>query len=325
MERLRNQRRAGLPASVWVVCLIAAIAYTAPRLAFAHGEQIEAGEGPKGPVVLTAAQIKALGLQTAAADFRPMESLLAVYGELSPPPDGQANVTLRFSGIVKAVYANLGDTVRKGDRLALVESRVVGNPPPTVVVPAPIAGAVDGRNIIVGQSVEPDSVLFHISDLSRLRVIGKVYEEDLGKVRVGQTAHVKILAYPSEPYSGAVAYVSPALDADTRTVEIAVPLDNAKGLLKPNLFARIDIVIAQNQAALAIPSNAVLEAGGEKFVFVRQGNSFNRVDIEVGASDNQFTEVLSGLVPGDEVVTIGAREIYTQWLTGGPAKGGESH
>ncbi len=307
----------------WAVCLVAALSFATPRLAFAHGEQIETGEGPKGPVTLTAAQVKALGLQTAAADFRPMESLLGVHGEVSPLPDAQANVTLRFSGIVKAVYANLGDTVRKGDKLALVESRVVGNPPPTVLVPAPMAGTVDARSVIVGQSVEPDSVLFHLSDLARMRVVGRVYEEDLGKVRAGQPAHVKVLAYPNEAFSGTVSYVGPALDPDTRTVEIAVGLENGKGLLKPNLFARVDVVIGRSEAALTVPNNAVLEAGGEKFVFVRQGNTFARSDIEAGAADDQFTEVRSGLVPGDEVVTVGARQVYTQWLTGGAPKGGE--
>lgn len=313
----------GRCAKLWTVCVVAAIALAVPQPASPHGEQIETGEGPKGPVTLTAAQVKALGLQTAPADLRPMESLLRVHGEISPLPDAQANVTLRFSGIVRAIYANIGDVVRKGDRLALVESRVVGNPPPSVVVPAPMAGTVDARNIIVGQSVEPDSVLFHVSDLARMRAVGRVYEEDLGKVRVGQTAHVKALAYPGETFSGTLSYVGPALDPDTRTAEIAVALDNAKNLLKPNLFARIDVVIGNAEAALTVPNSAVLEAAGEKFVFVRQGNTFARSDIEVGITDDRYTEVTSGLVPGDEVVTVGARQVYTQWLTGGGPKGGE--
>ena len=304
--------------AVFSALLFAAVmTFATLQQAFAHGEQIGTGEGPKGPVKLTEAQIKALGLQTASADLRPMESLLPVHGEISPLPDAQADVTLRFSGIVRAIYANLGDAVKKGSRLALVESRVVGNPPPSVVVPAPIAGTVDARNIIVGQSVEPDSVLFHVSDLARMRAIGRVYEEDLGKVRVGQTAHIKALAYPGEVFSGTINYVGPALDPDTRTAEIAVGLDNAKGLLKPNLFARIDVVIAKTDAALTVPNSAVLEASGEKFVFVRQGNTFTRADVEIGAADDQYTEVTSGLVPGDKVVTVGAREVYTQWLTGG--------
>ena len=248
-----------------------------------------------------------------------MENLLGVHGKLAPLNDAQADVTLRISGTVRAVYANLGASVKKGDRLALVESRVVGDPPPTVVISAPMAGMVDARNATVGQSVEPNTTLFHISNLTRMRVVGKVYEEDLGKVRVAQAAHVKLLAYPGELFDGTVAFVGPALDEETRTVEVWVELDNAKGLLKPNLFARIDVVLSSNKSALTVPNSAVLEASGEKFVFVRDGAKFNRVDIEAGASDDKYVEVLSGLVPGDEVVTVGAREIYTRWLMGGAA------
>ena len=289
-----------------------------PQFAYAHGEQIETGgTGPKGPVSLTAEQVKALGLKTAAADLRPIEQLLGVHGELAALPDAQADVSLRISGSVKAVYVNLGDAVKAGDKLALIQSRVVGNPPPSVVVSAPIAGIVDARNVIPGQSVEPNSTLFHISNVTRMRVIGKVYEEDLGKVRNGQPAHVKLLAYPRELFDGTVTLVGPTLDAETRTVEVWIGLDNVKGLLKPNLFARADIVLAENKAALTVPNSAVIEAEGEAFVFVRSGDKYDRVDIKAGAVDDQNTQVLSGIVPGDEVVTVGARELYVRWLTGG--------
>lgn len=288
------------------------------QTAFGHGEQIgTGGKGPRGPVTLSAAQIKALGLKTAAADLRPIEQLLGVHGELAALPDAQADVSLRISGSVVAVYVNVGDAVKAGDKLALVQSRVVGNPPPSVVIPAPMAGIVDVRNIIPGQSVEPNTTLFHISNVSRMRVVGKVYEEDLGKVRPGQPAHVKLLAYPKEMLEGTVTLVGPILDAETRTVEVWIGLDNKQGLLKPNLFARADVVIGGHNAALTVPNSAVLEAEGETFVFVRTGSKYDRVDIKVGAVDDQYTQVLSGIVPGDEVVTVGARELYVLWLTGG--------
>lgn len=300
------------------VALLLLLSAASPQLALAHGEQIETGgTGPKGPVSLTAEQVKALGLETAAADLRPIEKLLGVHGELAALPDAQTDVSLRISGSVKAVYVNLGDAVKAGQKLALIQSRVVGDPPPSVLVVAPIAGIVDARNVIPGQSVEPNSTLFHISNVTRMRVIGKVYEEDLGKVRNGQTAHVKLLAYPGEIFDGTVTLVGPTLDAETRTVEVWIGLDNIKGLLKPNLFARADIVLAENKAALTVPKSAVIEAQGETFVFVRTGDKYDRVDIKAGAVDDKYTQVLSGVVPGDEVVTVGARELYVRWLTGG--------
>jgi len=302
-------------------CLVAAavlaIAAISSQAVVGHGGQIKEAGGKRGPITLTAVQIKALGLQTAVADQRAVARLLSVNGQVAALPDAQAEVSLRISGIVQAVYVNLGDAVRKGQKLALVQSRAVGNPPPTIPVVAPMDGLIDTRGVIVGQSVEPNTALFQLSERNRMRIIGKVYEEDLGQVSVGQKAYVKLLAYPKALLSGVVSLVGPMLDPETRTVELWVLLDNKRGLLKPNLFARADIVLGQNDTALTVPNPAILEANGEKFVFIRQGDKYDRVNVMLGAVDDQYSEVLSGVVPGDEVVTQGAREIYTLWLAGG--------
>lgn len=293
--------------------------------ALGHGGQIEVNAGgPRGPVALSTAQTKALGLQTAQAGLRPIARLLRTNGELAALPDKQAEVSLRISGSVEAVYVNVGDSVRSGQRLAVVQSRVIGNPPPTIAVTAPLTGIIDARTVITGQSVEPNSTLFHVSDLSRMRMVTRAYEEDIGQLRVGQKAYVKLLAYPQELLSGVVSLIGPTLDRETRTVEVWILLDNTRGLLKPNLFGQADIELSQNPAALTVPNAAVLEANDEKIVFVREGNKFARVEVETGTADDQYTEVKSGLVPGDEVVTVGARELYTLWLTGGKAPAGDS-
>lgn len=298
----------------WVAVAIVALA---PLLASGHGGEIKVAGGARGPVSLSAAQMKALGLKTVAADLRPVARLLSVNGEVAALPDAQAEVSLRISGSVQSIHVNIGDTVRKGQLLARVQSRVIGNPPPTVDVVATMDGVVDVRNIVVGQSLEPNTVLFRLSDHRRLRVVAKVYEEDLAQVKVGQKAFVKLLAYPDELLNGVVKLVGPSLDPETRTVEVWIVLDNPRGLLKPNLFARADLVLGRNDAALTVPNDAILEANGEKFVFVREGDKFDRVVIALGAVDDQFSEVDSELVPGDDVVTQGAREIYTLWLAGG--------
>jgi len=296
------------------------IAVTLPATGFAHGEDIKLGGEVRGPVSLTAAQTSALGLELEQTKLRPIADLLDVNGEVKALPDEQADVSLRISGRVAAVYVNLGDAVRKGEKLALIQSRAVGNPPPTIVVRAPMDGVIDERNIIVGQAVEPNTTLFHLSNRTRMRVVGRVYEEDLEKMHVGQKAYVKLLAYPDKTFTGTVSLVGPTLDSNTRTVAIWIVLDNRRGLLKPNLFARADIMLHAEKAALSVPSSAILEANGEKFVFVREGGKYRRVVVTVGASDDEYTAIDSQLVAGDEVVTQGARELYTLWLTGGQLK-----
>ncbi|MBL6751658.1 MAG: efflux RND transporter periplasmic adaptor subunit [Nevskia sp.] len=286
-------------------------------LAHAHGGQIEVGEGAKGPVHLSAAQEQAIGLQRVAADFRPLDELLDLNGELQLLPGRQAEVSTRISGQVQAVYATLGDNVRTGQRLARVQSRLVGEPPPSVDIPAPMSGVIDAVSVSLGQSIEPSTVLFHLSDRSRLNFVARVYEEDLGKVHTGQTARVRLLSDPGRTYPGTVTLVGPTFDPATRTVDVWIGLPNPDGRLRPSLFGRASLVLRQNTAALAIPTAAIIEANGEKFVFVHEGDAYQRVEIATGTSDDTYTEVTDGLVPGDEVVTQGARELYTVWLTGG--------
>ena len=291
--------------------------------AFAHGGEIEVGGGARGPVQLSAAQQKAVALQLASASLRPLSTELNLNGEVQLLPNRQADVSLRISGQVKALYANLGDTVRAGQRLVLVQSRLVGDPPPSVAINAPMSGVIDARNVIVGQAVEPNTVLFHISDRSQLALVARVYEEDIGKIKAGQETRVRVLSDPKRVFTGKITLIDPNLDPLNRTVKAWIQLANPQGLLKPNMFARASVVLRRNEAALAIPNSAIIEANGEKFVFVRDGGKYNRVEVSIGARDDEYSEITDGLVPGDEVVTQGNRQIYTMWLTGGQIKAEE--
>lgn len=291
--------------------------------AYGHGGEIEVGGGAKGPVHLSAAQQKAAGLKLVTADFRSLADTLKLNGTVQLLPGRQAEVSTRISGQVVALYAGLGDTVKARQRVARVQSRLVGDPPPSVDVVAPMSGVIDQRLVSLGQAVEPNTVLAHISDRSQVNVVARVYEEDLGKVKRGQEASVHLLSYPDRVFTGKVTLVGPTLDPASRTVDVWVQLANPDGLLKPNLFARINLLLRKTDAALAVPTAAIIEANGEKFVFVRQGTQFARVEITTGSSDGAFTEVTEGLVPGDEVVTQGNRQLYTLWLTGGKTKAEE--
>lgn len=312
-----------VPARIAVACAclaltaFAALVGSAPVLA--HGGEVEIGAGAKGPVALSAAQQKALGLKIATASPRPMSEVLHLNGEVRPVAGRQAEVSTRISGQVTQVYATLGQNVRVGQRLARVQSRLVGDPPPSVDVIAPMGGVIDQLTATIGQSVEPATALFHIRDGSEVNIVARVYEEDLGKIAVGQRTNVRLLSYPDRSFAGSVVLIGPSLDPLSRTVEVWVKLSNDQGLLKPNLFARVGVILRENAAALSVPTEAIIQADSEKFVFVRQNGRFERVDIQTGSSDDKFTEVSEGLVPGDEVVTQGNRQVYTAWLTGGAA------
>ncbi|HBD7142723.1 TPA: efflux RND transporter periplasmic adaptor subunit [Legionella pneumophila] len=288
------------------------------QVSFAHGGNIQVSEGgTKGPVHLTPEQARMLDIKVVQATHRPMAQFLGLNGQIQLLPDAQADVSIRISGSVTAIDVNLGDSVKTGQRLATVQSRLVGNPPPSVAVNAPIAGIIDARNINLGQAVEPNTVLFHISNRDKLLVVAQVYEEDLGKVKVGQEVNVHVLSYPKQTFPGQVTLIEPNLDPLTRTVNVRITLDNKEGLLKPGMFVRANVILTHNKAALTVPNAALLQADNQQFVFVQNGGTYKRVDVKIGAVEDDYSEIIGGLVPGDLVVTQGNRELYTLWLSGG--------
>lgn len=299
----------------WLVVLL--IATSSPQKLFGHGGQIATGGGGGGPVTLTKVQQESIGLQTDKADFHSIDTILLLNGSVKIDPDRHAHVTTRISGRVEQLLARVGDRVEKGQKLAVIQSRQLGDPPPTVDVTAPVSGVVNDRPVTLGDSVEPNTELFHIADLSKVIVIAQVYEEDVAKVKLEQTARITALSYSTNEFTGKVTFVGLELDPETRTLPIWLMVDNPDGKLRADMFVKAAVLLAKNADALTVPKSAVMSDAGEKFVFVRTGDTFNRVDIQTGAEDDRNVEIKDGLVPGDEVVIQGQRELFTAWLTGG--------
>ena len=305
------------PPYVAIGAAVLMLAGGAQRL-FAHGGAIEIGEGATGPVTLTSVQQASIGLKTAKAESRDIDTVLVVNGKVQLDPNLHAHVTSRIEGRIEKLYGQLGDRVEKGQKLAEIQSRQIGNPPPIVAVQAPIGGVINERSVTLGESVDPNKELFHVIDLSQVIVVTEVYEEDVGKVKLGQHARVRALGYPTNSFEGKTTFVGLELDPDKRTLPVWVTVRNPGGKLRPEMFAKVAIVLTRNESVLAVPKEALLEGGGEKFVFVQTGDTFNRLDVQTGAEDDRFVEIKEGLVPDDVVVTDGKREVYTSWLTGGP-------
>ncbi len=293
------------------------LALTVTQRAFAHGGQIEAGGGGGGAVKLTLVQQASIGLKTAKADLQNVDSVLALNGKVQLNPNLHAHVTSRIVGRVEKLYAQVGDKVVKGQKLVEIQSRQIGDPPPVAVVEAPLGGVINDREITLGDAVEPNKELFHVVNLAEVIVVAEVYEEDVGKVKLDQEARVRALGYPDEVFEGKITFVGLELDPEKRTLPVWITVKNPQGKLRPAMFAKTALILARNEGVLAVPKEAILEEGGEKFVFVQTANTFNRVDVQTGIEDDRFVEIKDGLVPDDQVVTDGKREVFTQWLTGG--------
>jgi len=193
---------------------------------------------------------------------------------------------------------------------------------------APISGAVEERNVVLGETVEPNKVIFKIVDPSTVFIEGSAFDEALPQLKIGQTVRIRLGSYPKDLFTGKIARFSPSIDPQKRVLRLWAEVPNRGGKLKPNLFAEMDVVVGGGQEVLAIPVEALITTEGESFVFVEEKGSFRRAAVVVGARDDRYVEVKTGLLPGDRVVTDGKQQIYTKALMarqGGAALGGHGH
>ena len=292
---------------------VVALAFLAAQAVAHEGHDDAPGASQAGagtsPIVQVSQEARAnLGLELVEAQIRPMESTLAVIGEIAPLPNRAGAVTSRIAGRVTWIGVAEGDTVRKGEPLVEVESLQLGDPPPRVRYSAPLSGRVVDRHVVAGDSVEPNAHLMEVADLGEVLAIGHLFEGQIGRVKIGQSARVRVPSYQGAVFDGVVERIGSALDPTTRSLPVYVRVKNPKGELLPRMPAELAVVVTSTDAALAIPRSALLGDFGNEFVFVEQDPKqglFKRVPIVRGLGDDRFVEIVEGVLPGDRVVTIG--------------------
>jgi len=165
-------------------------------------------------------------------------------------------------------------------------------------------GVVVQKPGVQGMRFMPGEVLFEIADLSSVWVLADVSEQDVGLVRVGQDAKLQIVAYPDKAVSGKVVFVYPTIDPETRTAKVRIELANADGLLKPAMFANVELMSSHASGkVLAVPESAVLDSGASQVALVRRGEGlFEPRKVELGMRADGYIEVTEGLAAGEEVV-----------------------
>jgi Cu(I)/Ag(I) efflux system membrane fusion protein len=186
------------------------------------------------------------------------------------------------------------------DEIAALEK--TGTPRRTVTLRSPVSGIVLEKTAVEGMNVSPADRLYEIADLSQVWILAEVYEKDLGSVRVGLPARVTLATLPGGEWRGTVSFVSPTVKPDTRTVEARIDVDNAGGVLKPDMFVDVSLEGAPS-AALTVPESAVIPTGERTLVFVDKGDGhYEPREVALGARVAGGYEVRRGLAAGERVV-----------------------
>lgn len=180
-----------------------------------------------------------------------------------------------------------------------------GTPVDYVAMYAPIAGTVVTKNVVEGTAHKAGMTLMRIADLSRIWVEADVYESELALVQPGMPVMVVLPYLPGRTFEGTVDYLYPYLEGQSRTGRIRIVLDNPDGVLKPDMYAEVKLEADLGQR-LTVPEEAVIIAGETRVVFedLGGGRLAPRI-VQTGQRAGGRIEILSGLEPGDKVVTSG--------------------
>ena len=260
-------------------------------------------------IILDEIAVKNLRIQTEEAEERDFESTVFAIGRIEEIPASRSVLSSRIAGRISELKAFEGDIVKAGDVLATVESRQLGDPPPSVELKAPQGGLVVASHVRLGQPVEPSAELLDISDRSKLWAVAKIPEQEAAQVAIGTAARIHIPALGDEVFEAELARFGVEADREAGTIEAIFELDNVDGKLRPGMRAEFSVVLDSQPFVLSVPRTAIQGDPASRVVFVKDyelPNAFIRVPVTLGGENDAYVEVLNGVFPGDEVVAQGS-------------------
>lgn len=269
-----------------------------------HGHEGEqtAGVEEEGRVVLTQEAIEASGIVVDITRSHEIARTIDLPGEVVTNADRLAHIVPRFPGIAKEVHKDLGDVAQQGEVLAVIESNESLAP---YEVTSLISGTIIEKHITLGEFVRDDADIYVVADLSTVWVNVTVYTRDIEKVRRGQV--VRVIGVGGSPEAlGTIDYIGPVIGEITRAATARVVLPNGGRTWRPGLFVTARIQMERTTVRVGVPDDAIQQVEGENVVFVEDDGGFVTREVRLGRSDGKWTEVISGLDPGERYAAAGS-------------------
>ncbi|MBD1209531.1 MAG: efflux RND transporter periplasmic adaptor subunit [Ignavibacteria bacterium] len=186
-----------------------------------------------------------------------------------------------------------------------------GEPQTRISIQSPFSGTVTQKNIVEGASLQEGAILFDLADFSTVWNLAEVFENDISALRIGQRVTMSIAAYPGEIFPGKISFISPILNATTRTVSVRIETPNPHGKLRPGMFSTTELT-REIPSAITVPEESVILSGRQAVVWVQESSDdgqgkgiFRAQSVTLGVRSGGKYQVLSGLHAGDIVAASG--------------------
>ena len=286
-----------------------------------QGGEAHAGEEHAEEVVRLAKEVlDEFEVRVETAGPGPIVESVTLPAEVRPNQDRLAHISPRFPGIVQDVRKQIGDVVRAGEVLAVVESSESLAPYSLKTL---IDGVVIAKHVTRGEPVSQGTECFVVADLSTVWVDLGVSQKHLPRLRVGQPVVVSA-GHGLPEAQGVLSYVAPVVDEETRTAIARVVLPNPEGVWRPGLFVTARVEIERAEVPVAVPETALQMVEGETAIFVETGEGFVARPVVLGRRGDGLVEIRSGLAPNERYVARGGFTLKAE-LARGELGGGHGH
>ena len=253
-----------------------------------------------------------IGLKLSVAQSGAIARSVVFPAEILLNRDHSSAVSPRYSSVIRQVFVDVGDEVKKGDILASLENR---NTMAVYTVSAPLNGVVVAKDASIGESASEERVLFEVADLSSVWVDISIFPKYQHLIKSGMA--VDFVAHDGHTAQGVIKYVSPIASHETRTFTARCVLEGADEDFTPGVFVRAQIITESADVPVRVERNAVQTVAGSTVVFISDEHGFESRDVVVGMADGQFVEIKRGLVAGESYVSAGSFSLKAQMVTKG--------
>ncbi len=183
-----------------------------------------------------------------------------------------------------------------------------------VKIISPTTGIVIQRDVNLGELIDPTKILFTIGNFKTVWLKADVYEKDISLIKEGQPIELELDSFPGQKFFGKLNYVADSVNQETRTLQVRAEVENLNDQLKPKMYARMKICVGEHNE-LTVPKTAIQEADGNKVVYIPiSANQFKEQKVIVGNENGDYVQILTGLKPGEKVVTKGSFELRSETL-----------
>lgn len=241
--------------------------------------------------------VQAMKIEVLPAGAATVHQTVGLTGKITLNQNKMAQIKARFPGIVRDVKKGIGDEVKKGETLATVESNESLQVYP---VTSPLDGVVIARNTNIGDVADAEPI-FIVADLKELWAEFFIFSRDLDRIKPGQKIDVKSLTDGTST-EAVLNSLLPTAESSSQTVVARVVIDNPDNQWRAGMTVRGDVVLSEKEVPLAVKTTAIQRQEGTTVVYVQKGNDFEMRKVELGESDREWTEILSGLSAGENYV-----------------------